>query len=128
MPIRPDRARAVLPRVDPTRLRWGLPVGLRDGAILALIAAGLSAEEISELRASAITMSRGNLVITLRRHGVVWHAALPTDLGARLLAWLTERRLWAESTPVFTGFRGPLSTMGIHQVYHRYWRRRKARR
>jgi hypothetical protein len=130
MPIRPERARAVLPRVDPARLRWGWPVGLRDGAVLALIAAGLSAEEISELRASAITMDRGNLLVTVRRYGVTWQAALPPDLGARLLAWLTERRLWADPAPVFTGPQGPgpLSTMGIHQVYHRYRRQRRARR
>jgi site-specific recombinase XerC len=127
MPIRPERARAVLPRVDPTRLRSGCPVGLRDGALLALVAAGLSAEEISGLHASSITMDRGNLLVAVRRHGLTWTAVLPVDLGARLLAWLTERRLWADPTPVFPGPQGKLSPMAIHQVLHRYRQRKGAR-
>jgi integrase len=127
MPIRPERARAVLSRVDPTRLRSGWPVGLRDGALLALVAAGLSAEEICGLHASSITMDRGNLLVAVRRHGVTWTAVLPIDLGARLLAWLTERRLWADPTPVFTGPQGKLSPMAIHQVLHRYRQQKRAR-
>jgi integrase len=127
MPIRPERARAVLSRVDSTRLRSGMPVGLRDGALLALVAAGLSAAEICGLHASSITMDRGNLLVSVRRHGVTWTAVLPIDLGARLLAWLTERRLWANPTPVFTGPQGKLSPMAIHQVLHRYRRRKGAR-
>jgi integrase len=127
-PIRPERARAVLPRVDPARLLLGWPVGLRDGALLALVAAGLSAEEICGLHASAITMDRGNLLITIRRHGVTWRVVLPTDLGARLLAWLTESRLWADPKPVFTGPQGSLSPMAIHQVLYRYQQRKRPRR
>jgi integrase len=95
-------------------------VGLRDGALLALVATGLSAEEIAGLHASSITMDRGNLLVTVHRHGITWRAALPTDLGARLLVWLTERRLWSEPTPVITGPQGPLSPMAIHQVLYRY--------
>jgi integrase len=106
----------------------GWPVGLRDGALLALVAAGLSAEEICGLQASAITMDRGNLLITVRRHGVTWRVLLPTDLGSRLLAWLTECRLWADPRPVFTGPQGRLSPMAIHQVLYRYQQRKKARR
>ena len=127
MPIRPERARAVLSRVDPTRLRSGWPVGLRDGALLALVAAGLSAEEICGLHASSITMDRGNLLVAVRRHGVTWTAVLPVDLGARLLAWLSERRLWADPTPVFPGPQGKLSPMAIHQILHRYRQRKGAR-
>ena len=37
-------------------------------------------------------MDRGNLLIEIRRHGMTWRVVLPMDLGARLLAWLTERR------------------------------------
>ncbi|HYG62261.1 MAG TPA: hypothetical protein VEL74_06750 [Thermoanaerobaculia bacterium] len=127
MPIRPEGARAVLARVDPTRLRSGWPVGLRDGALLALVAAGLSAEEICALHASSISMDRGNLLIAVRRHGILWKAVLPTDLGARLLAWLTERRLWADPAPVFTGPKGPLSRVAIHQILYRYRRQKGAR-
>jgi integrase len=128
MPIRPERARVILARVDPTRLRSGWPVGLRDGALLALAAAGLSAEEICGLHASSITMDRGNLLIAVRRHGITWTAVLPIDLGARLLAWLTECRLWADPAPVITGPEGPLSPVAIHQVLYRYRRQKGARR
>jgi site-specific recombinase XerD len=126
--IRPERARAVLPQVDPARLVLGWPVGLRDGALLALIAAGLSAAEICALPASAITMERGNLLVTVRRHGILWKVVLPTDLGARLPAWLTESRLWADPTPVLYGPRGPLTRTAIHQILHRYRRQRRSRR
>jgi integrase len=128
MPICPERARAVLSWVDPARLRSGWPVGLRDGALLALAATGLSSEEICGLHASSITMDRGHLLVTVRRHGVTWRAELPIDLGARLLAWLTERRLWADPAPVFTGPQGPLSPTAIHQILFRYRRQRRARR
>jgi site-specific recombinase XerD len=120
MPIRPERVRSVLSLVDPARQRSGWPVGLRDGALLSLVAAGLSAEEIAELHASSISMDRGNLLIEIRRHGMTWRVVLPMDLGARLLAWLTERRLWAVPAPVITGPQGPLSPMAIHQVLYRY--------
>jgi integrase len=120
MAFRPERAREVLPQVDPARLRWGWPVGLRDGALLALIAAGLTPEELAELKASAITMERGRLWIALRRYGVAWYAVLPADLGSRLLAWINERRLWAANEPVFTGIQGPLSPISIYQILHRY--------
>lgn len=112
--------RAILSKVDPARQRSGWPVGLRDGALLSLVAAGLSAEEIAELHASSITMDRGNLLVEIRRHGMIWRVVLPMDLGARLLAWLTERRLWAVPAPVITGPQGPLSPMAIHQVLYRY--------
>lgn len=120
MPICPERVRAILSRVDPARQRSGWPVGLRDGALLSLVAAGLSAEEIAELHASSVTMDRGNLLVEIRRHGMIWRVVLPMDLGARLLAWLTERRLWAVPAPVITGPQGPLSPMAIHQVLYRY--------
>lgn len=120
MPLPPEKARAVLPRLDPARLRSGWPVGLRDGALLALVAAGLSAIEICDLHASAITMDRGHLLVTVRRHGIAWKVTLPADLGARLLAWLTESRLWAAPAPIFAGPQGHLTPMAVHQILHRY--------
>ena len=95
-------------------------MGLRDGALLALVAAGLSAVEIAAIRASDITLTDGRLVIAVRRHGVLWSAALPTDLGARLLAWLSECRLWGVPEPVFRGRRGALTPIGICKVLERY--------
>ena len=122
---------AEMPRMS-RPLRWGWPVGLRDGALLALIAAGLTTEELVELKAAAITMERGRLRIALRRYGVAWYAVLPADLGGRVLAWLNERRLWATPEPVFTGLQaleiqGPLSPLSINQILHRY-RQEKAPR
>lgn len=124
-PIRPEQARAALPQIDPGRVRSGQPLGLRDSALLTLAAAGLSSDEIASLRASAITMAGGRLVVTVHRHGVTWSAILPPDLGARLLAWLSERRLWAVPEPVFQGLQGPLTPIGVRQVLGRY---RKASR
>ncbi|HWM95200.1 MAG TPA: hypothetical protein VN493_30885 [Thermoanaerobaculia bacterium] len=128
MRLRPEHAHEVLPHVDPGRLRSGRPVGLRDGALLALVAAGLSAVEIAGLRASAVTMAGGRLVVSVRRHGVTWSAVLPTDLGARLLAWLSERRLWAIPEPVFRGGQGPLTPYGVRKVLDRYRKAPKRRR
>jgi hypothetical protein len=128
MRLRPEQAHAVLPQVDPGRLRSGQPVGLRDGALLALVAAGLSAVEIAGLKASAITLAGGRLIVLVRRDRVTWSAILPTDLGARLLAWLSERRLWAVPKPVFEGTQGPLTPIGVRKVLGRYdkaLRRRK---
>ncbi|HEX7184444.1 MAG TPA: hypothetical protein VF756_21640 [Thermoanaerobaculia bacterium] len=128
MLLSPEQARQALSRVDPARLLAGWPVGLRDGALLALLAAGLNAEEISELHASAISMDRGNLIVAVRRYGITWRAEMPIDLGGRLLAWLTERRLWATDTPVFTGPQGPLSYFAVYKVLERYGNRQPAPR
>ena len=126
--IRPEQARALLPQIDPGRVRCGQPLGLRDGALLTLIAAGLSSDEIADLKASAITMAGGRLVVTVRRHGVTWSAILSVDLGSRVLAWLSERRLWAVPEPVFRGQDGPLTPIGIRKVLVRYRRALRRRR
>jgi len=123
-----ERALDVLSRVDPGRERSGWPVGLRDGALLALLASGFTAAEISRLCASAVTMNHGKLLVGVHRQGVTWYAVLPADLGGRVLVWLTERRLWTEKTPVFTGPRGPLSPKSIYKILDRYRRQRRARR
>ena len=114
-----ESARAVLTRVDPGRLYAGRPVGLRDGAILALLAGGLTIKEVANLRARAITMQGGRVNIVLERDGA-FYAVLTPDLGGRVLAWLSERRLWGTPEPVFTGPQGPLTVQGIHHVLNRY--------
>ena len=129
MPIRPEQAREALPQVDPARMRLDWPVGLRDGALLALLAAGLTAREISHLRASAVRMKRERLLVAVHRQGVAWYAVLPADLGSRVLVWLTERRLWGEGKPVFTGPDGSsLSWKSIYTIVKRYRCPRGARR
>ena len=129
MPTRTVHPRAVLSWVDPARQRYdGWPVGLRDGALLALLAAGLTPHEISRLRASEVTMSRGKLLVSVHREDITWYASLPADLGGRVLVWLTESRQWAEGTPVFSGPRGALSAKSIYKILERYRRLRRARR
>jgi len=126
MHLRFERVHEILLKVDPGRMWLGWPIGLRDGALLALLAAGLTPSEISRLRASAVTMYQGKLLVAVPRQGATWYAALSADLGGRLLAWLTERRLWSEAAPVITGPRGPLSPKSIHKILERYRRQRKA--
>lgn len=126
MPIKPERARVLLPRVDPGRLYAGRPLGLRDGAIFALLAGGLTIREIASLRASAITMHGGRVNIALERDGA-FYAVLTPDLGGRVLVWLSERRLWGSPESVFAWPRGPLTVQGVHHVLNRY-RPRKTRR
>jgi hypothetical protein len=111
----------LLPRVDPGRLLAGRAVGLRDGALLALIAAGLTSIEISNLQATAFKMIDGQVQVSIQRQDITWSATLPTALGARLLAWISECRLWGETVLVFTGSRGgPLTLGGVGQVLYRY--------
>jgi site-specific recombinase XerC len=118
-PIRPERARSLLLAKDRAPQRSRRPLSLRQSALLALIAAGLTAREIAALQASAITMERGRLLVTLRRHGVTWKAFLPTELAPHVLVWLSERRLWGEPAPVFTGRQGRLSPAAIYQTLRR---------
>lgn len=121
MRFRAADADRLLSRVDPGRLLAGRAVGLRDGALLALIAAGLTSVEISTLQATAIKMIDGQVQVSIQRQGITWSATLPTALGARLLAWISECRLWGEAEPVFTGRRGgPLTLGGVGRVLHRY--------
>jgi hypothetical protein len=115
-----DQAQALLPQVDPARLYAGCPVGLRDGALLALVAAGFTAVEISGLRASSITMAGGKLQIVVQRRRVLWSATMPVDLGGRVLVWISERRIWGTEEPVFVGVRGPLTPFGIRKILDRH--------
>lgn len=121
MRFHPDVALALLPKVDPGRERAGKAIGLRDGAVLALIAAGLTSVEISALRASAVTVIDKQVHVATQRRGLTWKAALPTELGSWLLAWISERRIWGEAELVFIGRRGgSFSLVGISRVLHRY--------
>jgi hypothetical protein len=116
----PEQAETLLPRVDPGRMRSGRAVGLRDGAVLALIAAGFTATEIAALRASAVRREGRSAVIDVERNGIIWLASLSPGLGARLLAWLTEAQIWGLPEPLFKGCRGPLTPMGVFKVFERY--------
>ncbi|HSN87099.1 MAG TPA: hypothetical protein VL025_10095 [Thermoanaerobaculia bacterium] len=119
-PLGPEQARALLPYVDAARWRGNFPVGLRDGALLSLIAAGLTAEEIAVLRATAITLEGGRLHVTIDRFGMVYIIILTPDMASRLLAWVTERRLWSTDELVLSSPEGPITPNGIWLVLHRY--------
>lgn len=121
MHVTPEKAQKLLLRVDPGQVLEGLAVGLRDGAVLALVAADLTATEIANLRATRVRQIRGHLLVRVTRHEVAWTATLPPHLGARLIAWLLESRLWAEDKPLFLGRRGlPLTRVGVSKVIDRY--------
>jgi hypothetical protein len=123
MQTSPEQARQLLPRVNPGRVLGGLAVGLRDGAILALVAAGLNGAEIAALHAEAVRSFGGHLFIRTRDRGPwgapLW-AELDTALGSRLLSWLSERRIWATDEAVFAGQRGRLTRTGVCKVVARY--------
>lgn len=121
MRLDPQLAYTLLPRVDPGRVRSGRAVGLRDGAVLALIAAGFSTVEIAAFQASAIKMENQRVVVLCNRGGdTPWFVTLSTNLGARLIAWLTEAQIWGRPEPLFRGCRGPLTSMGIWKIFERH--------
>jgi integrase len=119
MRLDPEHAHRILPRVDPGRVRSGRAVGLRDGALIALVAGGMTAVEIVALRAMDVTMDKGEVRVAIHGYGTRL-ILLPTNLGARLLAWLSECHQWDKAEPVFRGPRGPLTPMGIYKIIHRH--------
>lgn len=120
MHLDPEQALALLPRVDLGRTRFGRAVGLRDGAVLALVAVGLSTIEIAALRASDVTMTHRKVLVLVRRNGVPWLVRLPSTLGGRLIVWISEAKIWGLQEPLFRGCRGPLTPMGIWKIFDRY--------
>jgi hypothetical protein len=127
MHLSPKSAHAALAQVDPGRMYKGYPVGCRDGAVLALLAAGFSAAEISRLPGTHITKAGTRIVITVRRRGVYLSSRLPVALGLPVAAWMTERRLWSTGTPAFAGPLGPLSPRGVCKILERYCGKRYRR-
>ena len=120
-PRRPGRIR----RHRPTRRSGRLcsALGLRDGALRALVAAGPGAVEIAALKSSAVTLHGDRVVVSVCRHGVTWCAALAIDLRA---CWpgSPSALLRADTVPVFRGVRGPLTSDSIRKVLDRRTRRR----
>lgn len=127
MHLDPKQAYTLLDRVDLGRTRSGKAVGLRDGAILALVAAGLSTIQIAALQASDIKVVHQRVIVLLRRGENPVFTQLPRLLGGRLLVWLSDAKLWGCPEPLFRGCRGPLTPMGIWKVLDRY-RKPQARR
>jgi integrase len=127
MRLTPAQASDILRRIDHGRVYLGRPLGLRDSALLALIAAGLSAVDVANLKASDITLLAGRVTVTIAVHdGGTENVTLSGSGGNRLLAWLHERRLWGTAAPVFTGHQGiPYTSRAISAVLDRYRNQRK---
>jgi hypothetical protein len=73
-----------------------------------------------------ITMERGRLLVKFQRRDETPAITLRMDLGARVLTWLTETRLWGADEPVFTSTQGrPLTRFAVCKLLDRYRPRRK---
>jgi DNA-binding transcriptional ArsR family regulator len=126
---RPEEALAVLTRLDADRRRGSArPLSVRDGALLALAAIGLTSSEIAALSAAAVTMAAGRVVVTVQRRGGPWSRVLRPDLARRLVDWLTENRLWAEAERIFSSDKGALTSGAIRKVLARHIRPDRSRR
>lgn len=120
-------------RIDPGRVRGGLAVGLRDAALLALVASGVRAGLIASLQATQIGVHRdGRLEITTPADSEGWERrkVLSPVASSLLLAWLAEARAWAQPVPVFytidrAGEQRPLTVKAVHGVLERVRRGRK---
>jgi len=121
MDISPQRAGELMFLADPGRVIGGLAVGLRDAAILALVAAGLSGGEIERLRADAVRMVHGRVVaMVILPSGRPSLTELDRHQGARVLAWIADQRLEGE-VPLFPAQKGKrLTRDGVCKVVHRY--------
>jgi site-specific recombinase XerC len=121
-------ARELMYHVDPGRMRCGRPLGLRDGAILALVAEGLTIGEIAALKATSVRLAGGRVVIDVPERDGTRAVTFRVDLGARVIAWLNDRHLWDTDAPVFTSYRGPMTSRSVTAVLARHRRRKRARR
>jgi len=130
MRLTPNQACDILRRIDHGRVYLGRPLGLRDSALLALIAAGLSAVNVANLKASDIDIIAGRVTATVAVHdGGTQNFTLSGSGGTRLLAWIHHRRLWGTTAPVFTGHQGvPYTSRAISAVLDRYRSKRKKAR
>ena len=115
-----EHAFALLHLVDPGRVRSGRAVGLRDRAVLALVAADFTTLEIAAFRASVVTLEGRKVVLSIEPRGIPWRVELSPELGRWLSAWLTAAKLWGLDEPLFRGCRGPLTPMGIWKIFERY--------
>lgn len=122
-------ATAALADVDPGRTRGGFSVGLRDGALLALLSAGVTCTEAADLKCSAITIDvrTGQVVVTVMRGGWRCVRRLSLDQSAHLVAWLTEVRGYGERKPLLVDGRQrrALTRVGVSAILARYRRGRR---
>ncbi len=123
MEISPKIAGELMFLADPGRVIGPLAVGLRDAAILALVAAGLSAAEIERLQAAAVRTVHGHVIVMASLpNGRQSPTELDRHQGARVLAWISDQRLEGE-VPLFPAQKGEhLTREGVCKVVRRYAR------
>jgi site-specific recombinase XerD len=127
--LRAQWAAAALADVDPGRVRGGFAVGLRDAALLALLAGGLTCAEAARLSCESVTFQAktGRVVITLMRRGWSCTRTLSFELSAHVVAWLSESRGYGERRPLLVNaHQRALSRVGLNAILARY-RDRKSR-
>ncbi len=85
-------ATQALSSLDPFRVRGRFAVGLRDAALLALLARGLTCPEVAALHCDQVTILErtGHARIITRRPPWRCELILNPDQSAFLVAWLSE--------------------------------------
>ena len=94
----------------------GQPTGLRDFAILTLLARlGLRAAEVAGLQLSSVDWRGGEIVIRGKGHSVD-RLPLPVDVGQALVAYLTKGRPRVACRALFLTRRPPPRAMHPHTI------------
>lgn len=105
--------------IDLGRERGGISLGLRDGALFALLAAGLGFTDIASLKCDAIRQdSSGRLRIRAQKGPWECTLLLGEAESARVLAWIMELRAWGTGLALF----GP-SRPRLQRIVKRYLER-----
>ncbi len=115
--------------VDLGRVYGSLAVGLRDGALLALLASGLSCADVAALDCDQVTLlaKTSQARILARRPPWRCELLLGSQHSAYLVAWLSEIRGYNERRPLFVDEGGQrLTRGGVSAILARYKARRAA--
>ncbi len=104
---------------------WGgVAVGLRDGAVLALLSAGLTPQEVAHVQGrQLLEESAGKVQVVVVRGAYQRAVVLDPTQSARLIAWVAEAEVWGRNRAVFG-----LTRQGINRIITRYCKRKGAKR
>lgn len=110
--------------IDLGRVWGGVAVGLRDGAVLALLSAGLTPVEVSRLEGRSLVEAGGGRVkVYLRRGAWLRDVVLDAVQSARVVAWVAESETWGRERLVFG-----LTRQAVRRVVVRYTGRKGDKR
>lgn len=113
--------------IDLCREWGGQAIGLRDGALLALLDAGVTLSEAARLPVSAIRGGGRTLIVEVRRGEWTCSRRLEDAQAARVIAWLAVIGEWGSDLPLFHDrHKRAVSRRGLSQIAERY--RRRSRR